>query len=675
MRLSRVFSTVALTVLLIVAFTPVVLSQETVGIHSDFPHARVVVTEVVDGDTVHISPPVLVADEYRLIVRFADINAPELNTTEGQWAKGNLTNLLAQYGGVVYLDIDKKYGVDDYGRVVAVVYVRVNSTHLLNVNKWMLENGYAEVEDLDNDFDPSKWSLYVQYPVESEKLPEISRVVLASPPQGINYGTSWGVKVAVTPDGNYVGVAFSEYGTYHLWVVILDKNGDIVRSVNLSEIAVQKGLVNTTNVFRGMVSIAANNSGFLVAWNQFSALIGPTLRFRIAMYTYVPIDPGAEIPYNKTLNQWFYLFNGSYQYHPHTTWYCDAGGSCYWITGYQFISTNTSGRVFCYAVGPDLVTRRYTPVVLTPKVAGTDPTGIAIGIDVLSGVLYDPVTKSFVWVSRNYTDTTGYDLEVVKGSVVGGTPSVVARIPVNNSAGDVGPNSELYTSGGNYYTYFNVYPMHSALLYGGGWLATVYNVSASALAVAGVNLADGGVVSFNIVDTGTPTTFYPWIAGGENGFFVAFSGRGYVNVTFVDTSGPSGVITVADRNAGYVRVAYDPGAKLFPAVYGVRDLSTGKYNVFLAVGGNFIIPVNTSGAVSKLPINIVVLPGASSGTVVVFTIEGNDLVAYYISPEYPESQYPIPIPEPILVSIAVATTAGAVTAYTVHRVRSKRREE
>jgi hypothetical protein len=162
---------------------------------------------------------------------------------------------------------------------------------------------------------------------------------------------------------------------------------------------------------------------------------------------------------------------------------------------------------------------------------------------------------------------------------------------------------------------------------------------------------------------------------------VAFSGRGYVNVTFVDTSGPSGVITVADRNAGYVRVAYDPKAKLFPAVYGVRDLSTGKYNVFLAVGGNFIIPVNTSGEVSKLPINIVVLPGEgsgtgeSSGTVVVFTIEGNDLVAYYISPGYPASQEPIPIPEPILVSIAVATTAGAVTAYTVHRARSKRREE
>jgi endonuclease YncB( thermonuclease family) len=682
MRLSRVFSVVALTVLLIVAFTPVVPSQETVGIHGDFPHARVIVTEVTDGDTIRISPPVLVAGEYRLVVRLADINAPELTTSEGQWARGNLTNLLAQYGGVVYLDIDKKYGVDDHGRVVAVVYVRVNDTHLLNVNKWMLENGYAEVEDLDNDFDPSKWSLYVHYPVESEKLPSISRVVLASLPQGISYGLSWGVKVAVTPDGNYVGVAFSEYNTYHLWVVILDKYGNIVRRVNLSEVAVQYRIPHT-NVFRGMVSIAANDSGFLVVWNQFSATIGGTTYPRIAMYTYVPIDPNAEIPYDRVRNQWFFLYSGSYQYHPHATWYCDANGDsngdCYWIIGYHFISTTLSGRVFCFAVKPDLVTKipaTGKAVVLTPRVATTDPTGIAVGIDAMSGVLYDPATKSFVWVSRNYTATTGYDLEVVKGSVVG-TALSIARIPVNNSVGDVGPSAELYVSGGRYYTYNNVYPMHSALLYGGGWLATIYNVSATEMGISLVNLADGSVRGY-VIPTGItlPTTFYPWIAGGENEFLAVFSGRGYVYAVRVDTtSGPSGVVTIADRNAGYVRVAYDPGAKLFPVVYGVRDLSTGNFNVFLTVGGNFVIPVNTNGAIDKRPINIVVLPGASPGRLVVFTVEGKDLVAYYVSPDYPESQQPIPIPEPTLVSIAVAATAGAVTAYTVHRARSKRREE
>jgi len=34
-------------------------AQTTIGVHSDFPHARVVVTEVIDGDTIRISPQYL----------------------------------------------------------------------------------------------------------------------------------------------------------------------------------------------------------------------------------------------------------------------------------------------------------------------------------------------------------------------------------------------------------------------------------------------------------------------------------------------------------------------------------------------------------------------------------------------------------------------------------------
>jgi len=48
-----------------------------VGIHDDFPHARVVVTEVMDGDTIRISPPVKTAGGYRSVVVLADIDAPE----------------------------------------------------------------------------------------------------------------------------------------------------------------------------------------------------------------------------------------------------------------------------------------------------------------------------------------------------------------------------------------------------------------------------------------------------------------------------------------------------------------------------------------------------------------------------------------------------------------------
>lgn len=106
------------------------------------------------------------------MVRLADIDAPELDPPEGAVARDALINLLAQYGGVVYLDIDKTYGVDDYGRVIAVVYVRADDTTLLNVNKWMVDNGYAVIDDKENDFDPSKWSLQITYEKEKENYPQ-----------------------------------------------------------------------------------------------------------------------------------------------------------------------------------------------------------------------------------------------------------------------------------------------------------------------------------------------------------------------------------------------------------------------------------------------------------------------------------------------------------------------
>jgi hypothetical protein len=397
------------------------------------------------------------------------------------------------------------------------------------------------------------------------------------------------------------------------------------------------------------------------------------------MYTYIPIDPNQPIPYNTSINQFFYLYSGSYQYHPHTAWYCDASNNCYWVIGYHYISGTANGRLYFYALQTDLATKIPAGgfrIDLTPRVASSDPTGIGVGIDALSGVVYDPVTKSFVWVARNYTDTTGYDLELVKGGV-GGTTLVIERIPVNDSSGDVGPAPGLYTSGGNYYTYFNVYPMHTALLGGGGYVLTVYNASTTALAYAVVDLSTNSVNSEILFDRGTDTTFYPWIAGGGDRWLLAYSTGGYVNFTLVDTDGSDNdLLSLSDRNSAYVRATYDSGSGLFPVVYAVKDLGTGNYNVFLSLVdetdgsiGSFIIPINTTGSVGKIPINIVVLPGGSPGTVVVFTVEGNDLVAYYVSSNYPESQYPIPIPE-FLVAIPVVLVTVAGVLLLTRRKRS-----
>ena len=113
------------------------------------------VTNIIDGDTF---------DSLLGRVRLADINAPELDEPGGYEAKNALTSLILNR--VVYLDIDDIYGTDPYGRIVAVVYVRYNSTHLLNVNKWLLDNGYAVIADYPNEFNPYLWRLYVRYPIE-----------------------------------------------------------------------------------------------------------------------------------------------------------------------------------------------------------------------------------------------------------------------------------------------------------------------------------------------------------------------------------------------------------------------------------------------------------------------------------------------------------------------------
>jgi len=137
----------------------------------------------------------------------------------------------------------------------------------------------------------------------------------------------------------------------------------------------------------------------------------------------------------------------------------------------------------------------------------------------------------------------------------------------------------------------------------------------------------------------------------------------------VGTDGSNtGLISISDRSSGYVRATYDSGSGLFPVAYAVRDLGAGNYNVFLVLVkktdgsiGNFIIPVNTTGSVGKRSVSITVLPGYSPGTVVVFTLEGNDLVAYYVSSNYPSSQSPIPVPEfPAAIPIVVAAVVGVL---------------
>lgn len=124
-----------------------------------------VVDEVVDGDTFRVT----VKNGTQYSVRLADLNAEELSQAGYQEAKDLLDSLV--YGKTVYLDVDDVYLWDYHGtgdRLVCVVYVEHNTTHLLNVNKALIDSGKVRTIDYENEFSPYTWSLYVS----KEIIPE-----------------------------------------------------------------------------------------------------------------------------------------------------------------------------------------------------------------------------------------------------------------------------------------------------------------------------------------------------------------------------------------------------------------------------------------------------------------------------------------------------------------------
>jgi len=109
------------------------------------------VSHFIDGDSFEIP-----GDE----VRLADVSAPEWNEYGGECATEALYDLLV--GQTIYLDTDQKSGRGPYGRLIAVIYVKHDSTHYKNVNKALLNQGVVDLTDYtNNEFNPSSWRLYV----------------------------------------------------------------------------------------------------------------------------------------------------------------------------------------------------------------------------------------------------------------------------------------------------------------------------------------------------------------------------------------------------------------------------------------------------------------------------------------------------------------------------------
>ena len=119
------------------------------------------VYNIVDGDTIDVSSVGR--------IRLADIDTPE----QGEPGYDEATNFISSliYQETVYIDVDDVYGTDVYGRIVAVVYVYHDADHLKNVNKALLDSGHAVIWNFDNEFDPSTWTLLVEYSSPSDPPP------------------------------------------------------------------------------------------------------------------------------------------------------------------------------------------------------------------------------------------------------------------------------------------------------------------------------------------------------------------------------------------------------------------------------------------------------------------------------------------------------------------------
>ena len=97
-------------------------------------------------------------------IRLADIDCPDSGDPGYTQAANALASLIL--GTPIYLDIDDVSRTDKYGRYVCMCYVKVSATQYLNVNKYLVDNGYAVVWNHDNEFNPSLWQLY--YPIDAD---------------------------------------------------------------------------------------------------------------------------------------------------------------------------------------------------------------------------------------------------------------------------------------------------------------------------------------------------------------------------------------------------------------------------------------------------------------------------------------------------------------------------
>ena len=129
-------------------------------------HASSVVVGVIDGDTF---------DALIGRIRLAVVDAPERAEVGYYEATNALSNLISDRR--VYLQIGEQRS---YGRLVCVVYVRLDASYLVNVNKVLLRSPHVHLDDYPNEFDPYEWTELVLYPAFVEETKRYEMILYGS---------------------------------------------------------------------------------------------------------------------------------------------------------------------------------------------------------------------------------------------------------------------------------------------------------------------------------------------------------------------------------------------------------------------------------------------------------------------------------------------------------------
>jgi hypothetical protein len=110
-----------------------------------------VVTSVIDGSTFTI--------DTGETIRLAEIKTPNSSQPGFESSRSYLASMIQ--GKTVILDIDTRI-VSDQSKLLCIAYLDYNSTYYENINKAMIENGYATPASVSTtEFNPSTWTWFV----------------------------------------------------------------------------------------------------------------------------------------------------------------------------------------------------------------------------------------------------------------------------------------------------------------------------------------------------------------------------------------------------------------------------------------------------------------------------------------------------------------------------------